>query len=125
MVESESSQLARRLLKIIEKKMGEDIVVLDLRKASPLTDFFIIATANSTVHARAIADALCDRNSLKGLKMPHQIEGRENAQWILLDYIDVIVHIFLAETREFYGLERLWGDVPRKRVSTDKKGGVV
>ncbi len=125
MVKSDSPQLARQLAKIIQKKLGEDVVILDLREASPLTDFFIIATASSTVHARAIADALCDRSLLKGLNMPHHIEGQENAQWILLDYFSVIVHIFLAETREFYGLERLWGDVPRRSVNADKKGGVV
>ncbi|MEO0020020.1 MAG: ribosome silencing factor [candidate division WOR-3 bacterium] len=121
MVKGDSSQVARRLAKIIEKKLGEDVVILDLREASPLADFFVIATASSTVHARAIADGLCDPRLLKGLKMPHHIEGWESGQWILLDYFDVIVHIFLAETREFYGLERLWGDVPRRRISQDKK----
>jgi ribosome-associated protein len=121
----DSARLAQRLANVIQKKLGENIVILDLRGASPLTDFFVITTASSTVHARAIAESLCDLGGRPGLKKPHHIEGAENGQWILLDYFDVLVHIFLADVREFYGLERLWGDVPRKVVSEDKKGGVV
>ncbi|MGQ9707591.1 MAG: ribosome silencing factor [bacterium] len=117
----DSAQLAERLAKIIQKKLGENIVILDLRGSSPFTDFFVLATASSTVHARSIASALCERGALRGVKKPHHIEGLENGQWILLDYFDVLVHIFLADVREFYGLERLWGDVSIKKVSGDKK----
>jgi len=116
-----SAKLAERLAKLIDKKMGENIIILDLRNASPLADFFILATANSTVHAQAIAQALLEKSDARGFTRPHHIEGMDTAQWILLDYIDVIVHIFLDEVREFYGLERLWGDVPQQRIGGDLK----
>ncbi|MEO0069214.1 MAG: ribosome silencing factor [candidate division WOR-3 bacterium] len=109
-------ELAEKLSQIILHKLGENILILDLRGVSPLTDFFVITTASSTVHARAIAESLLDRKETRGLRKPHHIEGMENAQWILLDYFDVIVHIFTPDVREFYGLERLWGDVPQRLV---------
>lgn len=108
--------MAEELSRLILQKLGENILILDLRGISPLTDFFVIATASSTIHARAIADSLLDRKENRGLRKPHHIEGMENAQWILLDYFDVIVHIFIPDVREFYGLERLWGDVPQQLV---------
>lgn len=115
----DAEKLATKLAKLILKKKGENILILDLRNTAPFAEFFIIATATSTVHAKAIADALQDRREIAGLKKPHHIEGLESAQWILLDYFDVIVHIFLPDVREFYGLERLWGDVPQKVVKDE------
>lgn len=112
----DAKELAEKLSRIILRKLGENILILDLREVSSLTDFFVVATASSTVHARAIAESLLDRKETCGLRKPHHIEGMENAQWILLDYFDVIVHIFIADVREFYGLERLWGDVPQRMV---------
>lgn len=116
-----SAKFAERLARVIDKKMGEDILILDLRNASSLADFFVVATANSTVHAQAIAKALLEKSGARGFVLPHHIEGLDTAQWILLDYIDVIVHIFLGEVREFYGLERLWGDVPQQRIGGERK----
>lgn len=115
----DSEQLAIKLAKVIMKKGGEDILILDLRGTAPCADFFVIATATSTVHARAIAEILHDRREVVGLSLPYHIEGMESAQWILLDYFDVIVHIFLPDVRRFYGLERLWGDVPQKSVKEE------
>ncbi len=109
----DSERLANKLAKVISKKVGEHILILDVRGTAPFADFLVLATANSTVHARAIADALLNDRSNSRIDKPHHIEGLESCQWILIDYIDVIVHIFLPEVREFYGLERLWGDVPR------------
>lgn len=102
-----SSDLARRLARLVDDKKGQAIMVFDLRGLSPITDFFVIAEGLSEIHNRAIADHLsaCER--------PNHIEGRESATWVLLDYIDVIVHIFSPEARRFFGLERLWGDAPR------------
>ena len=96
-------QLARR---IYEKK-GSDIVIFDLRELSPISDFFIITNGLSTVHNRTIAEFLVEDEK------PSHLEGYEAGNWILLDYFDVIVHIFLKDTRSFYGLERLWGDAPQ------------
>ncbi|MGQ9678577.1 MAG: ribosome silencing factor [bacterium] len=115
----DSEQQATRLAKIILEKKGKDILILDLRETAAFTDFFVIATATSTVHARAIAEALRDSRAVGGLSPPNHIEGMDSAQWILLDCFDVIVHIFLPDVRGFYGLERLWGDVPQKAVKDE------
>lgn len=102
------------IINIIFEKKGEDILLFDLRKHSPITDYFIICTAQSPPHAQAISDELSFRLKKKNL-MPHHVEGYNNAQWILLDYFDFVIHIFLNDIRQFYGLERLWGDVPQRR----------
>lgn len=112
-------QLAVRIAKFILEKKGENILILDLREVAPFADFFIIATATSTVHARAIAEALCDRRAAQTLSRPHHVEGLESGRWILLDYFGIIVHIFLPDVRDFYGLERLWGDAPRQVVEDE------
>lgn len=113
--------LAKRAAAIVLAKLGEDVVVLDLRGRSPLTDYFVIATATSTVHAQALAEELVLELKREGERM-HHAEGMENGLWILLDYFNVVVHIFCGETRQFFGLERLWGDAPRQTLSnTDGK----
>ncbi len=109
--------MAARTAEIVQEKLGEDVVVLDLRNRSPLVDYFVIATANSTIHAQAIAREVVDRLAQEGERV-HHTEGVETAQWILLDYVDVIVHIFLSDIRLFYGLERLWGDAPQRSLSS-------
>ncbi|OPX18317.1 ribosome silencing factor [candidate division WOR-3 bacterium 4484_100] len=100
-------QLAKALARFIEEKKGEDIIVFDLRGISPITDYFVIASGLSDIHIKTIANYLLEHHQ------PDHIEGMEAATWVLLDFIDVIVHLFQKETREFYGLERLWGDAPR------------
>jgi ribosome-associated protein len=109
-------QLAKRAVEVVHDKLGEDILLLDLRDSSPLTDYFVVVTASSTIHAQAIAEELLFRLKHEG-RPAHHAEGIENGQWILLDYFDVVVHIFLGETRQFYGLERLWGDAPRQTLT--------
>lgn len=104
-------KLAQRIARLLEERKGEDVAILDLRGRSPIADFFVISTASSPLHAQSMADFV--ETSLNPLLLPHHIEGYEVANWILLDYWDVVVHIFLLEVREFYGLERLWGDAPR------------
>ena len=106
-----AGRLAKRAAAIILEKLGDDVMVLDLRGRSPLADYFVIATANSTVHAQAIAEELALELKHQGERM-HHLEGAENGVWILLDYFNVVVHIFCGETRQFFGLERLWGDAP-------------
>ena len=99
--------------KLIDEKKGHDIIIFDLRGLSPITDYFVICTGLSDIHNRTIADALIDHEK------PYHVEGLEAGHWVLLDFVDVIVHIFLKETREFYGLERLWGDAPRIEAKDD------
>ena len=115
-------QLASRIAGIIEEKLGEDVTVLDLRGSSPVTDFFIIATAGSTIHAQAIANDITRQLRDEG-ERPHHVEGTEVGAWVLLDYVDVVVHIFLTDVRQFYGLERLWGDAPHRDFRNDNNAG--
>jgi ribosome-associated protein len=91
-----------------QSKKAEQLVVLDLRKAAGFTDYFVIATGANSRQIRAIAAAV--EESLLKLKVkPSHTEGYQRTEWILLDYFDFVVHVFSAETRAFYGLERLWG----------------
>jgi ribosome-associated protein len=103
----DSIALVKNLSALIDEKKGEDISVFDLRGLSPITDFFIIATGLSDVHTKTLAKYIIEN------ERPLHVEGLEAATWVLLDFVDVIVHIFSQDAREFYGLERLWGDAPR------------
>lgn len=90
-------------------------VVLDLRGLSDAADFFLIASGDSDTHTRAIADNILERMEAAGDR-PVGVEGHGAGRWILLDYVTVIVHIFLPRVREFYQLERLWGDAPHAEL---------
>ena len=101
---------------------ANNVVVLDLRGLSSVTDFFVICSGNSDTHVEGIANNIEEKLEEHGAKLWHR-EGGRRATWILLDYIDAIVHIFTEEVRDFYGLERLWGDAPR--VEYDEEGNQV
>ncbi len=94
------------------ERNAREPIILDLRGLSDAADFFLIASGDSDVHARAIADSIVERMDAAGFQ-PIGVEGRSGGRWILLDYVNVIVHIFLPRVRDFYQLERLWGDAPR------------
>ena len=95
-------------------KKGSDIVVLDLRGVAGYTDFFVIVSGTSDRQAKAIHDGIhLGLKKQEGL-LPRRVEGVGEARWILMDYLDVGVHVFTPETRDFYRLEALWGDVPRR-----------
>ena len=85
------------------------VVVLDLRGLSEATDYFVIASGTSDAHVRGMADHLM---SLTGMSRPHHVEGLTQGRWVLLDYVDFVVHLFHPELRDFYQLERLWGEAP-------------
>jgi ribosome-associated protein len=104
-----------RALRAAEDKKASELVVLDLRKAAGFTDFFVICSGNNARQIRAIADSVMTALADDGVKPAH-IEGYERSEWVLLDYFYFIVHIFGAETRLFYGLERLWGNAERIEV---------
>jgi ribosome-associated protein len=95
-----------------EDKKASDIVVLDLRKASGFTDYFVICSGHNARQIRAIVDAVTEALASHAAKPTH-VEGYERSEWVLLDYFDFIVHVFAPETRLFYGLERLWGNAER------------
>ena len=98
-----------------EDKKAVDMVVLDLRKAAGFTDFFVICSGTNPRQVRAIADATTEALATQGVKPAH-VEGYERSEWILLDYFDFIVHIFARETRQFYDLERLWGNAEQIEI---------
>lgn len=104
--------LAKRIIRLAEKKKAESIVLLDLRKLSSVTDYFIICSVGSDIQARVVADAVIEGIKSKGV-ISH-VEGYEAAHWILIDCYGAVLHIFRPDVRDFYGLERLWGDAPRE-----------
>jgi ribosome-associated protein len=95
-----------------DDRQAQDIVVLDLRAVHGFADYFVICSGTNPRHVKAIADAVEEALRAGGTR-PNHVEGYERAEWILLDCFDVIVHVFNAETRVFYGLERLWGSAER------------
>ena len=105
----DTKEFAKRIAKLILSKKGYNIKILDLRNLTPISDFFIIASADSHIQVKAIADEIDDKLRDNGIKCYFK-EGYDTANWILLDYFDVVVHIFQTESREFYNLEKLWGD---------------
>lgn len=108
------AELVDGVVGILDEKLGDDLVVVDLSGQTALADYFVIATAGSSVHARSLAEAVLAGMKAGGERVNH-IEGLDNGLWVLLDYVDVVVHIFSGESRQFYGLERLWGDLPSTR----------
>lgn len=102
-------------------KKAQDVVVLDLRHTPAFTDFFLVCSGQNQRQVHAIADAI--EETLKGSKVrPSHIEGYDRAEWVLMDYFTFIVHIFTPQMRDFYSLERLWGDAERIAVSDDGSG---
>ena len=97
-----------KIIKLALDKKAQELIVLDVRKQTTITDYFIICSGNSDPQMKAISD-----NIRKGTaKKPHHIEGYENKNWILLDYFEIIVHIFKRDDRQYYNLEGLWSDAP-------------
>ncbi len=90
-------------------KKADNVLILDLRRLTSITDFFVICSASTDRQVKAIAEAIESGLQEKNVKPWHR-EGMENLQWVLLDYVDVVAHIFQEHTRQFYSLERLWGD---------------
>ena len=111
----------RRFLKTahdaINGKFGTDIIILDIRKLSILADYFIIATGGNRNQIKTIADELGEKLHKAGLTQKH-LEGYQSANWVLLDFGSLIVHIFDKENRAFYNIERVWGDAPVVDIET-------
>ena len=107
----ESKHLTKRVTDLIFNKKGYDVKILDLRKLTTITDYFVICSGDSDTQVKAIADEI-DRKLRDESVKPWHIEGYNALNWVLIDFIDVVVHIFKKETRDFYNLEKLWGDAP-------------
>lgn len=112
------SALVNTIVEAIQDKKGENITILDMQKLdSSITDYFIICEGSSTAQVDTIADSVEELTRIRLKDKPLHVEGRENATWILLDYHNVIVHIFYRDTREFYSLESLWSDAERTDIA--------
>jgi ribosome-associated protein len=103
----------RRAAELLLDRKATDVTLLDLRKLSAATDFFLIATGRSDTHVSAIADHVVDELKNEGVR-PVGVEGMRGGRWVLVDYVDFVVHVFHPAAREFYQLERLWGDAPMR-----------
>jgi len=104
-------RLARDIAALAAGKKAEDIVVLQMGDVVSYTDYFVVVTGANTRQTKAIADEV--QIKLRPEWRPARVEGEREAEWILIDYIDVVVHVFTTTARDFYRLETLWGDVPR------------
>ena len=116
----DSKKLALLCRDLADDKKAEDIVVLDVRDVSNITDYFVLASGTSEPHLRAISDQVQDKlREDHGLR-PRAVDGSLQAAWIVLDYFDVIVHVMRADLRKHYDLEGLWGDAPRVKPARPK-----
>ncbi|MGH2954466.1 MAG: ribosome silencing factor [Solirubrobacterales bacterium] len=107
-----SAELARRVAAIVDAKQGADIVALDVRELVGYTDYLVIATARNERQAKAIHDEVYARLKRDDGRLPARVEGETEARWLLLDYVDCVLHVFVPEMRDRYRLEKLWGEAP-------------
>lgn len=108
---TKSSKILKTIIKAIQDKKGEKLVLLDLRKIpEAVSDFFLICEATTNVQVRAIAHNVEDEVKKECGEIPYRHEGHQNMQWVLIDYVNVVVHIFQPEQRKFYRLEEMWSD---------------
>jgi len=109
--------LSKIIIKGMEEKKASEIIIMDLRGIkNSVTDFFILCSGNSDTQLEAIADSIEDEVIESGEKGPWRSEGKRTGQWILMDYVNVVAHIFIKDKRQYYGLEDLWGDAKITQV---------
>jgi ribosome-associated protein len=118
----DSKKLAALCREFADNRKAEDIVILDVRELSSVTDYFVIASGTSEPHLRAIVDEISDKLRTEHELRPRAVDGSLHTAWVVLDYFDVIVHVMRRDVRERYDLETLWGDAPR--IKTRKRTGV-
>lgn len=116
---TDSSLLTRLIVEAAKAKKAKDILLIDMRGVSEIADFFVICTGESDLQIKAIVDGVDDDVRAAIGERPWRTEGYEARQWVLLDYVDVVVHVFDRERRSYYNLERLWADAPTEEISYD------
>ncbi|HPC36998.1 MAG TPA: ribosome silencing factor [Candidatus Marinimicrobia bacterium] len=114
---NQSYPLAKQIAGIAIDKKARDVIILDLRPLTSITDYFVICTGEVDQHVKAIVDEIDNR--LRPAEKPWHIEGYQHLSWVLMDYVNVVVHVFNPETREYYNLERLWGDATTEKIADD------
>ncbi|MDI6765707.1 MAG: ribosome silencing factor [Bacteroidota bacterium] len=107
--------LAKKIAALALTKKASSVMIMDLRKLTDMTDFFVVCSADSDTQVKAVADAIADGTEKLGSSPWHE-EGISNRQWVLLDFVDVVAHVFHKEARRYYGLEKLWGDAKIETV---------
>ncbi len=117
-----SLALARRAAAIALDTKGNDVVILDLRGVTDMTDFFLVASGTSDTHARAIGEHIAEEMKKEGARA-HHVEGLEQGRWVLLDFVDFVVHVFHPTLRNFYQLERLWADAESVGLENEPRSG--
>jgi ribosome-associated protein len=113
-----TKNLAKKIAQFALTKKAHAVTIMDLRKVTDMADFFVVCSADSDVQVKAVADAIAMGTEELGMSPWHR-EGLSQRQWVLLDYVDVVVHIFHKETRRYYGIEKLWGDAKIEVVEDD------
>lgn len=113
-----SKNLAKKIARLTLEKKAIDVRILDLHPLTSMTDFFVICSGESNTQVRAIAEHVSDCLKKERVR-PLHIEGLSNQEWVLIDYVTVIVHVFQPHKREFYSLERLWGDADMEEVTDE------
>lgn len=113
-----SLEQARRIAALAQEKLAEDVVILDMRPVCTFTDYFVIASGRNARQTSAIWDEVHGRMKHDERLLPRSIDGAQEGSWILADYLDVVLHVFTPEAREYYKLEDLWGDVPAVELDT-------
>jgi len=103
---------ARTIAALAQEKLAADVVILDMRPVCSYTDFFVVCTGGNPRQTKAIYDEVRERLKKEDGLLPRTVAGEREARWILADYLDVVLHVFTPEAREYYRLEELWGDVP-------------
>ena len=110
-----NSKIFKTIIQAIQEKKGENVISLDLRKIpEAVADFFIICEASSTTQVKAIADSIEEEVKKSCDELPYKHEGRQSLQWVLIDYVNVVIHVMLPENRRFYKLEDMWSDAPQE-----------
>ena len=117
----ESARMAREAALTAEDKKAKDVKILDIRSITTVADYFVICSGTTATHVKAIADHVEEKLTALGYPL-HHVEGYQNGRWILLDFGDVVVHVMQEQEREFYNLERLWGDAQEVAVTKASAG---
>ena len=122
MADSSAQRKVRRAARVALDKKALDLTVLDVQHVSSVTDYFLVCSGRSAPHVKTIAEAIREELKTDGVR-PLHAEGATESGWVLLDYGDVLMHVFLEDTRAYYALERLWGDAPSVSVWSAEDGG--
>ena len=112
------NKLIENIIECIKSKKGYDITILNVKNVSSLTDYFIICSSDSNPQTKSIVNYIKRDLSKKKIK-PYQIEGMDYFEWVLMDYFDIVIHVFKKEIREFYDIERLWADAKITKIKND------